>query len=92
MKASEMFEKVTANLVAAIEAGASNRRMPWPRLAVAGEPRSINGRSYRGWNAPVLAMTAGDRGWSSSTWATYRAWHRHGGQVRRAERRTRVVL
>jgi antirestriction protein ArdC len=37
-------------------------------------------------------MTAADRGWSSSTWATYRAWQRHGGQVRRGERGTQVVL
>ena len=33
MKASELFEQVTADLVAAIEAGASNWRMPWQRLA-----------------------------------------------------------
>jgi antirestriction protein ArdC len=40
----------------------------------------------------VLAITAADRGWSSSTWATYQAWQRHGGQVRRGERGTHVVL
>jgi antirestriction protein ArdC len=92
MKASDLFEKVTADLVAAIEAGASNWRMPWQRLATAGVPRSVDGRTYRGWNALVLAMTAADRGWSSSTWATYRSWERHGGQVRRGERGTHVVL
>jgi antirestriction protein ArdC len=92
MKASELFEQVTADLVAAIEAGASHWRMPWECLATAGAPVSVDGRSYRGWNALVLAMTAADRGWSSSTWATYRAWQRHGGQVRRGERGTHVVL
>ncbi len=91
MQASELFEQVTADLVAAIEAGASNWRMPWQRLAKAGVPCSIDGRPYRGWNALVLAITAADRGWSS-TWATYRAWQRHGGQVRRGERGTHVVL
>jgi antirestriction protein ArdC len=92
MKASELFEQVTTDLVAAIEAGASDWRMPWQRLATAGVPRSVDGRSYRGWNALVLAMTTADRGWSSSTWGTYRAWQRHGGQVRRGERGTHVVL
>jgi antirestriction protein ArdC len=92
MKASELFEQVTADLVAAIEAGASNWRMPWQRLATAGLPRSVDGRPYRGWNALVLAITAADRGWSSASWATYRAWQRHGGQVRRDERGTHVVL
>lgn len=86
MKASELFEKVTADLVGAVEAGASNWRMPWQRLASGGTPRSADGRCYRGWNALVLGMMAGERGWSSSTWATYRGWHRHGGQVRRGER------
>ena len=38
MKASDLFEQVTADLVAAIEAGASNWRMPWQRLAAAGVP------------------------------------------------------
>ena len=37
-------------------------------------------------------MTAADRGWTSSTWATYKAWQRHGNQVRRGERGTQVVL
>jgi hypothetical protein len=47
MKASELFEQVTADLVATIEAGASNWRMPWQRLATAGTPRSVDGRPYR---------------------------------------------
>jgi antirestriction protein ArdC len=92
MKASELFEQVTADLVAAIEAGASNWRMPWRRLGVAGVPRNVEGRSYGGWNALVLAMTAADHGWCLSTWATYRAWQRHGGQVRHGEHGTHVVL
>lgn len=37
-------------------------------------------------------MVAADRGWTSSTWATYRSWQRHGAQVRRGERGTQVVL
>ncbi len=91
MKAQELFEQVTADLMAAIEAGAGEWRMPW-RCLGSGLPRSVDGRSYRGWNALVLAMVATDRGWTSSTWATYRSWQRHGAQVRRGERGTQVVL
>jgi antirestriction protein ArdC len=65
--------------------------MPWQRLA-AGLPVSVDDRSYRGWNALVLALTAAEQGWSSGRWATYRAWQRHGCQVRRGERGTHVVL
>ena len=91
MSANDLFEKVTADLVAAIEEGAKGWRMPWQQLAVGGTPRSIDGQPYRGWNALVLAMTASDRGWSS-TWATYRGWQRHNCQVRRGECGTQVVL
>ena len=61
MKATELFEKVTDDLVAAIEEGASGWRMPWQRLA-AGLPVSVDDRPYRGWNALVLALTAGRAG------------------------------
>ena len=91
MKAQDLFEKVTADLITAIEDGASGWRMPWQCLA-GGTPTSVDGRPYRGWNTMVLAMVAADRGWPSNRWATYRAWQRHGCQVRRGERGTRVVL
>lgn len=91
MKAQDLFEQVTADLVAAIEAGASDWQMPWRRLG-AGLPRSVDDRPYRGWNALVLAMVASDRGWPSARWATYRGWQRHGAQVRKGERGTHVVL
>ena len=92
MKANDVFEKVTADLVTAIEDGASGWRMPWHRLAAGGTPRSIDGRPYRGWNALVLAIVAADNKWTSARWATYRGWWRHGCQVRRGEHGTHVVL
>jgi antirestriction protein ArdC len=90
MHATDLFDKVTADLIAAIEAGASGWRMPWHRLT--GVPRSVHGRNYRGWNALVLALTAADCEWTSGVWATYRGWQRHDAQVRRGERGTHVVL
>ncbi len=92
MRAEELFEKVTADLITAIEDGASGWRMPWHRVAAGGTPRSVDGRPYRGWNALVLAMVAGEHGWASASWATYRGWQRHGCQVRCGEHGTHVVL
>lgn len=91
MKANDLFDKVTSDLVEAIEAGARDWTMPWQRLGSGGLPHSVDGRPYRGWNALVLAMTATDRGWSS-TWATYRGWQRNDCQVRKGEHGTQVVL
>ena len=45
MKANDLFEKVTNDLVAAIEAGASGWRMPWHHLA-AGRPVSVDNRLF----------------------------------------------
>lgn len=92
MHAQDLFETVTAQLIADIEAGARTWRLPWHTLAETGTPISVDGRAYRGMNAVWLAMVAASRGWDSGTWATYRAWQRHGAQVRRGEKGTPVVL
>ncbi len=92
MHAQDLFQKVTDQLIADIEAGAGQWRMPWRRLADSGTPENADGRRYRGMNALWLAMTAAAEGWASGTWATYRAWQRHGAQVRRGEKATPVLL
>jgi antirestriction protein ArdC len=91
MRAEDLFEHVTADLVSAIEAGASGWQMPWRRLARVGTPRSIDGRPYRGWNALVLGLTAAEQDWCG-VFGTYNSWTRHGAQVRRGSHGTRVVL
>lgn len=89
MRAEDVFETVTADLIAAIETGADDWRMPWHTFT--GLPRNLDGRAYRGINALVLAMTAAAHGWCGR-FATYRAIQQHGGQVRRGEHGTTVVL
>ena len=91
MRPDDLYATITNQLIADIEAGAGDWHMPWHTLA-SGSPRSIDGHSYRGINALWLAMTADNRGWTSGVWATYKAWQRHGAQVRRGERGTAVVL
>jgi antirestriction protein ArdC len=92
MKAQDLFETITHQLIADIEAGAGDWQMPWRTLADAGTPRSVDGRRYRGMNALWLALVGADRSWTTGVWATYRAWQRHGAQVRRGEKATPVVL
>jgi antirestriction protein ArdC len=91
MNANELFERITAQLIADIEAGAGTWTMPWHRLPAA-TPTSIDRRPYRGLNALWLPMVAADNGWTSGIWATYRGWQCHGGQVRRGSHGTQVVL
>src|SRR5690606_21743749 len=92
MRADDLFATITDQLIAAIETGAGEWRMPWPTLADGGTPVSVDGHRYRGVNALWLPMVAGANGWGSGLWATYRGWQRHDGQVRRGEKGTHVLL
>jgi antirestriction protein ArdC len=92
MRAQDLFQRITDQLIADIDAGAGTWRMPWYTLADTGTPESVDGRRYRGTNALWLALVGADREWTSGMWATYLAWQRHGAQVRRGEKATPVLL
>ena len=92
MHAQDLFEAVTAGLIADIEAGAGTWRMPWHCLADNGTPTSADGRPYRSTNALILAMRGSSLGFTSGIWSTYRSYQRHGAQVRRGEKGTTVAL
>jgi antirestriction protein ArdC len=92
MRADDLFATITDQLIAAIEAGAGEWRMPWHTLAEAGTPESVDGHRYRGVNALWLPMVAAANDWPSGVWATYRGWQRHGAQVRRGAKGTSVLL
>jgi antirestriction protein ArdC len=92
MRADDLFETITDQLIAAIEAGAGEWRMPWHALADAGTPTSVDGHRYRGMNALWLPMVSAAHRWESGIWGTYRGWQRHGAQVQRGQRGTSVVL
>ena len=90
----DIYEKVTNQIVAAIEAGAGNFRMPWH--AAAGEsPLPVNAaskRCYRGINVLALWAAAQAKSYASNVWATYKQWQELGAQVREGEKAALVVL
>lgn len=89
----DIYATVTAQLVAAIEEGPGEFRMPWHHDgAPVMRPTSAAGRRYAGINRVILWATAENRGFTSGTWATYQQWKQHGAQVRRGECGTHVVL
>lgn len=88
----DLHQRVTDEIVAAIEAGTGQFVMPWhgapqgiPRNAMTGDP-------YHGVNTLVLWAAGHNRGFSTSYWATYRQWREMGCQVRKAEKATVVVF
>jgi antirestriction protein ArdC len=82
---------VTQRMIAALQRGTIPWRKPWH--AATGQPRSMStGLPYRGVNLFLLSLTAGEEGYASPYWATYRQVSTLGGQVRRGERSTLVVF
>ena len=89
----DIYSSITAQLVAAIEAGAGEWRMPWHhRAAPVMRPRSAAGRAYSGINRLVLWASVEARGFESGTWATFQQWKSLDARVRKGETGTHVIL
>ena len=89
----DIYSSITAQLVAASEAGAGDWQMPWHhRGAPVMRPRSAAGRAYSGINRLVLWASAEARGFESGTWATFQQWKSLDARVRKGETGTHVIL
>lgn len=89
-----IFERITNQIVAAIEAGALDYSMPWHQTGKSLDcpHNAITGRAYRGLNVVTLWMDGHVAGFQTGQWATYRQWNEHGAQVRKGERGTPVFF
>jgi antirestriction protein ArdC len=67
---------------------------PWSSPYLGGAlPRSLGtSKVYRGINVLLLQVAAGEAGYASPWWGTYKAIQGLGGQVRRGEKGTQVVF
>jgi antirestriction protein ArdC len=82
---------VSDRMIAALERGMVPWHKPWQ--AADGRPTSMTARQpYRGVNVFLLGLTAAEEGYRSRYWGTYRQIAQLGGQVRRGEHSTLVVL
>ncbi|GGJ36254.1 ArdC family protein [Sphingopyxis bauzanensis] len=83
-----IFDRITNQIIAAIDAGASDYIMPWHRTGTMLDcpTNAITGRAYRGLNVLTLWIDGESAGFSTGKWATYRQWSEHGAQVRKGER------
>jgi antirestriction protein ArdC len=90
----DIFQRVTDQIVEAIEAGTESYRMPWKTSG--GFPYSpinaVSKRPYRGINVVILWAIAQKRGYTSGTWATFKQWQEIGAQVRKGEKSAHVVF
>lgn len=90
-----LYDEITATIVAELEAGRLPWVQPWGTSGVAAPlsmPRNAaTGRGYSGINVLILWGAVVARGYSSQNWLTFRQALGLGGNVRKGERGTTVV-
>ncbi len=90
----DVHEQITNRIIAAIEQGAGDFKLPWHRPA-GSIKRPVNiqsGKGYRGINVVTLWVEAQMRGYSVPVWGTYKQYQEAGCQVRKGEKASLVVF
>jgi antirestriction protein ArdC len=90
----DVYARVTAQIINAIEQGAGTWKMPWHTSGTfAFSPINITShKPYRGINTVCLWAAAQAKGYERGEWATYQQWQERGAQVRKGEKATLVVF
>ena len=91
MTRQDTYQAVTADIVAAIEAGTPPWQPRWDGGSQSVLPLRVCGTPYRGINVLALWVAAERRGHCSPHWMTYRQAQELGGQVRKGEKACKVI-
>ena len=89
MSKEEIQKIVTDKIIAAMEKGIVPWRTPWTS---AGPTSLSTGKGYRGINTLILETVAACEGYEKPLWGTFKQIQGLGGQVRKGEKATPVVL
>ena len=90
----DIHQHITDRIIAAIERGAGEFRLPWHRSA-GNIMRPVNiasKKAYRGVNVLALWATAEEKAYASGVWGTYRQWSEAAAPVRNGEKSAYVVF
>src|SRR3954463_4665145 len=81
----DLYDRITDQIIAAIETGAGAWRMPWHHngTATSRPTNAVTGRRYRGINTVALWAAAEAADFATGLWATYAQWHSVGAQVQK---------
>lgn len=90
---SNIYQKITDQIVTEIERGAGSFVMPWHRPTGTGIPfNPARKGGYKGCNVLALWIAEMRGGYTSSNWATYKQWAALGAQVKKGSKATSVVF
>ena len=93
----DLHQRITNQIIAAIEVGAGDYQMPWnPKLCIGpaiGLPHNPVGHyAYHGINIVALWASQQHNAYATAEWATFRQWLAAGAQVRKGEKGTLTVF
>lgn len=90
----DVYQQITDQIVAAIEAGAGPVAMPWHRsgIATTRPANALTSHPYQGVNIVSLWAAAAVRVFTSGYWATFKQWQCLGAQVRKGEKGSPIVF
>jgi antirestriction protein ArdC len=89
---ANIYQSVTAKIIAAIESGGDTSEMPWHVPGAMLPTNAATQAEYRGINVLSLWIDAQLRGYPTSIWASYRQWQGLGAQVRKGEHGALIVF
>src|SRR6202453_4635920 len=93
MSSFDLYQTVTDQIIAMLEAGVVPWRSPILGRSKAGHPKNLNtGKQYRGVNVFLLAFTAFAKGYGSAYLLTFNPAKERGGNVRKGEKSSMIVF
>jgi len=89
-----IYDAITAQIAAAIEAGAGTCVMPWHGSVVpnSSPQNAFTGMPYHGVNVVALWAEAATKLYPSGYWASYEQWRKLGAQVKKGERGSLIIF
>lgn len=89
---ADLFREVTDKIITALESGTPPWRKAWQSGNEGLPANAVTGRNYSGINVMLLWADAVNKGYERNRWLTFRQAREAGGNVRRGEKSTTVVL
>lgn len=91
---ADIFQRVTDQIVNAIECGAGAFKLPWRTSAqfLHSPINAANRIPYRGINILILWAIAQEKRYTTGRWATFKQWQELGAQVRKGEKAAHIVF
>ena len=92
MQHNEIAEKVTADILAALEAGEIPWNQPWKNVGALNPVNITTEKGYRGINTLILYLAQTRGGFGFSRWLTFKQAKGAGGTVRKGEHGTQIIF